>query len=488
MTRLAPFALAVLSVVSCLFASCGGGGGSEAGTPPPDAPPPAPPPPAPPPAPPPDAALDAEIARLASRAGVVPAPAAPAQDPDVVELGRALFFDRILSGNRDISCYTCHDVGVATADALSVSIGTGGFGGNAERRLADGTLIPRNAPSLLRLSRRTAMFLDSRVAEAPDGTLSTPEPSLDGPAPTAGPEVAALLDSALAAQAMFPPTSHEEMAGRPGDNEIADAASAEEVWRLLMLRLVGTDDDAEPGVAAYRDLFARAYPGVARWSDFHFAHAAHAIAAFEIAAFETRGARFDRWLEGDRTSLGAVEKRGAVLFFGRAGCARCHGGPDLSDFRHHAIGVPQVGPGKDFPFEDTGRALVTGDPRDVYRFRTPTLRNVALTGPWMHDGAYTSLEAAVAHYRDPIAALLGYDASQLAPLFQPLVDRDPVRQAARAAAVSPLVRDGLRLRDDEVDAIVAFLGALTDEDATDLEDAEPESVPSGLPIDDEEDE
>lgn len=440
--------------------------------------------PTPPPAPAPDAALDAQLLPLTQAARVTPMAAAPAQDPSLVALGQALFFDRVLSGNRDISCYTCHDVGTATTDALSVSIGTGGFGGNRDRQLADGVLIPRNAPALFRLAGQPSMFWDSRVQRRQDGSLVTPEPALNGRTPAA-PAIAAQLTTALAALCMFPVTSREEMRGQPGENEIADAATNLEIWAALTKRLVGSDDGTSAGIAEYRDLFAAAYPAVERWDAFHFGHAARAIAAFIIASFDPRGAPFDAWLAGDRAALSADAKRGAILFYGRADCARCHTGPALTDGQHHAIGVPQVGPGKDFPFEDTGRGLVTGDPDDRYRFRTPSLRNVALTGPWMHDGAYTTLENAVRHYTDPERTLRNYDRFQLTPLLRDTWDTDRTRQDARAAAISPLVRRGVRLSDAEVNQLLAFLEALTDPDARDLDHTEPPDVPSGLPIDDE---
>lgn len=431
-----------------------------------------------------DPVLDPQLTDLARRANAAPLQAAPTQRTDLVELGRALFFDRILSGNRNISCYTCHDVDFASGDGLSVSIGEGGFGKGADRTLADGTLIPRNAPSMFHLAGRRQLFLDGRVSLQPDGTLLTPEPALNGPTPAAAAIVAA-LPSALAAQAMFPVTNVEEMRGRPGENELADAPDNLTVWARIMRRLVGTSAGPDVGIAAYRDLFSRAYPRVRRWDDFNFGHAAQAIAAFEIASFDTSGSPFDAWLAGDATTLTTAQKRGGVLFFGRAQCARCHGGPALSDDRFHAIGIPQVGPGKDFPIEDTGRALVTADPADDYRFRTPSLRNVAITGPWMHDGCYTSLDAVVRHYVAPEASLRTYDASQLTPLLRPFVDVDPFRIDARARAISPIVRDGVALSDRDVDDLVAFLGALTDGNADGIDAAEPATVPSGLPIDDE---
>jgi cytochrome c peroxidase len=214
-------------------------------------------------------------------------------------------------------------------------------------------------------------------------------------------------------------------------------------------------------------------------------HAARALAAFQVAAFAPRGAPFDAWLAGDPVAVPEAAKRGGVLFYGRAACARCHGGPAFADARDHAIGVPQVGPGRDGPFEDTGRFAVTGDPADLYRFRTPSLRNVAVTGPWMHDGAYTTLEAAIAHYRDPEASLRGYDASQLAPLVRGLVDTDTARLDARARAISPIVRGGVPLSAAEVADLAAFLRTLTDAGVADLGAQEPATVPSGLPIDDE---
>ena len=470
--------------LAAVLTGCGGGGAAEAATMPAPNPTPTPTPtPTPPPTPHGDPALQAELLRLSAQANAAPMAPAPLQNPDLVALGQSLFFDRILSGNRNISCYTCHDVDAASGDGLSVSIGEGGFGKATERTLADGPLIPRNAPPMFRLAGKRTLFWDGRGTQRQDGTLVTPEPALNGRTPAAA-AIVAQLPTALAAQAMFPVTASDEMRGLPGDNELADASTNLEVWSRLMVRLVGTDDDTATGVQEYRDLFTRAYPGVRRWSDFNFGHAAQAIAAFEIAAFSTQGAAFDAWLTGNASALTDTEKRGGILFYGRGGCARCHGGAALTDGQDHAIGIPQIGPGKDFPIEDTGRALVTGDPRDLYRFRTPSLRNVELTGPYMHDGAYTTLEAAIRHYIAPEASLRAYDPTQLTPLLQGFVDTDPVRIEARARAISPVVRDGVRLNPTEIGQLVAFLRTLTDPTALDLSAAEPERVPSGLPIDD----
>ena len=430
-----------------------------------------------------DPQLDIDLRPLLTDADVTPLPAPPVDDPDLVALGRALFFDKELSGNRNISCATCHAPQFGTGDDLSVSIGEGGFGAGSRRQLADGALIPRNAPHLFDIGAQNVMFWDLRVRRQNNGNLQTPEPALNGPAPLAA-AIKAELTSALAAQAIFPLTSNEEMRGMPGDNELADATSNLQVWNLIVDRLVGSADGSVAGFDGYRTLFGQAYPGVADPNDLNIGHVGRAIAAFERTAFSTRESPFDQYLRGDDQALTDEQKRGAILFFGRADCGRCHGGPALTDLRPHAIGVPQVGPGKDFPGEDTGLALETGNPDDRYRFRTPSLRNVAVTGPYMHDGAYTTLRAAVAHYIDPPSSLRNYDVSQLAPVLQSTWDVDATRQDARAAAIEPGVRRGVTLDSTEVDEIVAFLESLTDARVNSLGSAIPASVPSGLPVGD----
>jgi cytochrome c peroxidase len=421
------------------------------------------------------APLDAEV-RAALAAAGVHAPKTPApEDPRLVELGRLLFFDKELSGNRDISCATCHTPVAGTGDNLPVSIGTGGVG-SAELRMVKGTasLIPRNAPGVFNLGvdGMHAMFWDSRVSRDPrTGELATPESGLNGAAPALS-GVAAPLDSALAAQAMFPVTSREEMRGQPGDNEIADAVDNEQVWERLMERL--------GKFTGYRDRFEAAF-GVSDFDTLSFGHAARAIAAFEREAWTALDSPFDRYLRGDDDALTEEEKRGALLFATTASCTSCHNGPLLTDLGHHAIAAPQVGPGKNAPNDDLGRELETGDAADAYKFRTPPLRNVALTGPWTHSGAYTTLEAVIRHHLDPVGALLSYDETQLRADFRSTVDSDAGRNADRAAALDPALPPP-SLTDDEVEELVAFLNALTDPTSLNLLRDAPATVPSGLPV------
>ncbi|MCB0238120.1 MAG: hypothetical protein KDH08_05655, partial [Anaerolineae bacterium] len=111
-----------------------------------------------------------------------------------------------------------------------------------------------------------------------------------------------------------------------------------------------------------------------------------------IDAFTLLDSPWDRFLAGDDSALSTDAQHGALLFYGDAGCARCHSGNLLTDQEFHNAAVPQLGPGKgrQNPYIDLGRARETGNPDDRFAFRTPPLRNVALTGPWMHNGAFAT--------------------------------------------------------------------------------------------------
>jgi cytochrome c peroxidase len=179
------------------------------------------------------------------------------------------------------------------------------------------------------------------------------------------------------------------------------------------------------------------------------------------------------------------------LFYGRIGCADCHGGVFQTDMAFHAIGVPQIGPGLgDGPSarEDFGRERVTGARADRYRFRTPSLRNVALTGPWGHDGAFNSLEAIVRHHLNPWDSLASYDPTQI--VMPPRADLDeldllahgdPTIVASIGSAIE-LTPPSPPLSDRDVRDLLDFLHALTDPSALDLRKSVPPRVPSGLPL------
>ncbi|MFK7986204.1 MAG: cytochrome-c peroxidase [Sandaracinaceae bacterium] len=173
--------------------------------------------------------------------------------------------------------------------------------------------------------------------------------------------------------------------------------------------------------------------------------------------------------------------RGAAFFFGAGRCSTCHRGASLSDFRAHNTAVPQVGPGiGDGPAgnDDFGFEHVSGDPRTRYAFRTTPLRNVELTAPYGHDGAYVTLGAVLSHYRDPRRELEAYDASVPEPVLR---DTLVPNHDAMLATLDPLMQP-VPMGAAEMTDLRAFMGALTDASSRDLLSTIPDRVPSGLPV------
>ena len=400
------------------------------------------------------------------------------------ELGRLLFFDKLLSGNRNISCATCHHPLTNSGDDLSLPVGEGGGGLGTGRDTGVGAAailerVPRNAPPLFNLGDPAfrALFYDGRVeidAGQPSG-FRTP----------AGNALPAGLDSVLAAQAMFPVASNSEMAGQPGENEIADAVAADNitaVWNLLAQRLQQNPD--------YVARFMSAFPNqVQNAGDITFVLAANAIGFFEAQSFQARNSPFDRKEAGDPTAMTEAALRGEALFDGKAQCTLCHSGPLQTDQSFRSIALPQIGPGKgDGPSgrEDFGREQVTGNAGQRYRFRTPSLRNIELTAPYGHSGAYATLEAVMLHYNDPINALNTYDISQAVLPSRPDLDAiDGFVQAdagLRSLIAASSQIQPLGLTSNEISDLVEFMKALTDPASRDLSALVPASVPSGLPV------
>ncbi|MEO0381840.1 MAG: cytochrome-c peroxidase, partial [Pseudomonadota bacterium] len=212
-----------------------------------------------------------------------------------------------------------------------------------------------------------------------------------------------------------------------------------------------------------------------------------ALAAF--LDFEWRGVAspFDIYLRNG-TEMEPAAMRGMDLFYGHAACADCHSGRFQTDHKFHAIAMPQIGPGKAARFEshaqDTGRMRVTGDLDDAYAFRTPPLRNVAQTGPYGHTGAYATLEGVVRHHLDPVASLRNYDVSQA---ILPGLEADDLRVLNDAAEIEAIAAANIlrpqSLTDSEVGDLLAFLAALTDPQSLRGALGVPETVPSGLPVD-----
>jgi len=400
-----------------------------------------------------------------------------------VKLGQLLFFDKVLSGNLNISCATCHHSLTGTGDGLSLSVGEGANGLGISRNTGVGdnkihARVPRNAPPIFNLGAKEfhAMYYDGRVQVDTSETSGFTSP--------AGNDLPLGLDNVLAAQAMFPVTSSTEMAGQNGENDQANFSATGNfpaLWDFIANKL--------QAVPEYVDLFSEAFLDVNTAEDITYVHAANAIAAFEAVVWRFDNAPFDVYLRGDNVALSKQQASGLKLFYGIAGCSTCHSGTYQTDQQFHAIAMPQIGPGKgdgDWGREDFGRERVTGNNDDRFKFRTPTLRNIALTAPYGHSGAFNSLETIVRHHLNAVTSLNDYDFSQaVLPSREDLdevddyVMSDPflVGDLAARNELSPV-----SLSDDDVMDIVAFLYALTDPAALDLRNDTPKSLPSGSPL------
>lgn len=281
------------------------------------------------------------------------------EPPDAVQaqIGRRLFFDRRLSPNQTMSCAMCHvpEQGF-TSNEVATSVGM--FGKS----------LRRNAPTSLNVAYQRSFFHDGREAS-------------------------------LESQVWAPLLSKDEM---------NNASKSEVVERIRAL----------PG---YEHAFAQAFPaqGIGE------ASVAAALAAYQRTVV-AGGSRFDRWyLGGEADALSVEEQKGFELFQGKAGCAQCHSagrdGALFTDHRFHRTGAGAAAPPEklkvelapgvevlvarqdlegaiDPPALDLGRWEVTGEDKDRKAFRTPSLRNVSLTAPYMHDGSMSTLEEVIAFY------------------------------------------------------------------------------------------
>lgn len=433
------------------------------------------------------------------------------------ELGRLLFFDHALSVIEQTSCGTCHHAAFQFADARPIARGVfcelvpevsitcaapPSDGGDVVGPRRSAPLNSRNTPALLNAALFPRQMWNGRFRFVDTSSTDVNECDAGEGFRLTEPEGDMFVRSLLTAQAHIPVTELVEMAGDyegTGVPEEPDHANPE-IREAVVTRL-----DFDPN---YRPLFEAAYPDdpalqlspgdpvVGPDDDLTYLAIADALAHFQETLIFT-DAPWDDYLRGDHTALGDAAKRGAILFYEDDRCASCHAGNLFSDFENHNIGVPQVGPG-------TGRAAV-GDPAyggltnwdfgleeittlrgDRFRFRTPPLRGVALTAPYMHNGAYATLEAAIRHHVDPAAAWAAYDLSQIEPDMQafglnpaaPVFDaRNPV-----VLGLGPGQRR-IDLTEAEIADLVEFLKALTDPRMLDLAALAPAEVPSGLPVD-----
>ena len=377
-------------------------------------------------------ALVALLAALAGSPAATqsPNPSAGAGEPAVVALGRLLFWDPVLSGDRDVACATCHHPDFAYADGRELSLGAGSVGlGPARIDLTSGRIpvVKRNSPTILNTAfngvddrrRRRQAF------QTFDGLVA----SVDQ---TRAPMFWDSRVRSLELQALEPLKALEEMRGTAYEEDIA--------LDRVVARLLAIPEY----VALFREAF-RADTSI------DASQIGRAIAAFErtLVAIDSP---FDRFQAGDVTALTPKQQRGLEAF-DDAGCDRCHDGPMFSDFDLEAEGVAE-------------HALLdepdVGDGR--FRFRTASLRNVALTAPYMHNGTIATLEEVLEFYDEGRSRNANVASGRNDGDGRPRVSR----QFRRVDDMS----------EGEQADIVAFLEALTD---SNFDRTIPARVPSGLP-------
>lgn len=379
----------------------------------------------------------AAVAALTT-ASTRPSPAIPEE-----ELGRLLFWDPVLSGPMDVSCATCHHPDFAYADGRALSLGPGAVGLGPDRiDTADGAIpvAQRNSPTLLNVAYNG---LDRQRRRRRGGPRFTPLPAdFESVNAERAPMFWDRRARSLETQALLPLTIREEMRG--------DAYPEEAAVDSVVARL--------RAIPEYVSLFREVYGA---GTSIDATQIAGAIAAFE-RTLVTRNSPFDRFLAGEEGALTTQQRRG-LDEFNEADCSDCHRGPMLSDFNMHAEGVAE-NPLLAEPDAGDGR----------FRFRTPTLRNVAVTAPYMHNGMLGTLEEVLAFYdrgRSENPSVSNRRRRRGDNDRRDETPATPGRLSGRFRGV-----DDMTVQQQE--DIIAFLEALTDPD---FDRTIPARVPSGLP-------
>lgn len=347
----------------------------------------------------------------------LPLPLKPTSPPnnklstEKIALGKFLFFDPILSGNKDVACATCHHPKNGYAEFRDISIGVNGIGFGDSRKFKEPNTIPflkRNAHTILNtafnginengryLPENAQMFWDNRV-------------------------------KSLEKQALEPIKSLEEMRG----TQFSEGIILDTIINRLKIN------------KTYKNLFQKAFPN----ETISKKTLSKAIASFE-RSLTTPNSRFDQYLRGDTNAISISEKEGFKVFK-KVGCVKCHSGPMFSDYKLHTLGLPE---NKKLTKSDSGF-------NNSFKFRTPTLRNLRYTAPYMHNGKFVSLLKVLEFYEDM------KQGKQQNPNI-------PVSK------VDTLIKK-LTIEVKDMRPIISFINTLNDDK---FDKKVPNKVPSGLPV------
>jgi len=396
-------------------------------------------------------------------------------DNRLADLGRLAFHDSLLGLNNDNSCSGCHAAPVGFGDTQSIAIGV--ENNNIVGPDRAGPRNQRRAPMLLNNVFYPTLMLNSRFASLSGDPFDNSAGFLF-PAPEG--LSLSFLPHLLTAQAFIPPTERPEMAGFGLHVPVTNDGIRAAVVERLNLN------------SEYRRLFADIFIDVRNGGPITYEMLARAIAEFEFS-LTFSDAPIDMFARGNVSAMNDNQKRGALLFFGRAGCVQCHAvsgdsNEQFSDFKQHVIGLPQLFPTKgNVPFdgpganEDFGLEQVTGNPADRYAFRTSPLRNVKLQPTFFHNGAYTKLEDAIRFHIDAIRSARNYNRAQAG--VDPDLRVGPIEPVLQR--IDPLLATPVTLTNNELQWLTDFVrDGLQDPRATPsmLRQLIPNRLPSGRPL------
>jgi len=428
--------------------------------------------------------------------------------PDIsspqAQLGMDLFFSKSLGGEFDSACVACHHPVLGGGDNLSLPIGVeadttdllgvGRTNDDAENNHEGGPPVPRNAPTTFNtVIWDKFQFHDGRV-ESLDKTpgangsgeagIRTPDSAYGEADPLAG-------NNLVHAQARFPVTSNEEMKGFNHTGY-----TNQTIRELLAGRLGGYGAEGYTLVDTdhWLDKFkvALSTPDGSAEELITEQNVSMMIAEYERSqAFVNTP--WKQYIEGNKKAISKKAKKGAILFYtsssnGGANCSSCHSGDFFTDESFYNLAMPQIGPGKgdgEDKSNDYGRARETSLTEDMFAFRTPSLLNVEVTGPWSHAGAYTSLKAVIKHHLNAPDAIANYDEQQLTQVDIRNMEQ-MTANTEEALDADNFALETIDLSNKEIRHLIAFLKTLTDPCTQDREclgqwipDAEERIDPNG---------
>ncbi len=340
----------------------------------------------------------------------IPTPIDNPLTKEKAELGKLLFFDPILSGNKDVACATCHHPEYGFAENLDLSIGVNGHGLSSKRAFKIANNIPfvkRNSQTIVNVAFNGFSYQQDYI-------------------PSKAPMFWDMRAEGLEKQALEPIKTLEEMRG--------PEISEDKILEIVVNRIKRNQQ--------YKKIFQNAFQDSVTLENL-----AKALASYQRTII-ANNSRFDIYMRGDLTALSYNEIDG-MKAFEKAGCTNCHNGPMFSDFKTHAIGV----------IDNDKLNFIDDGINKTHSFRTPTLRNLRITHPYMHNGKIKTLTNVLEFYEDLSGGLVA-------------------NQTLKLNQLDPLIKK-LNVDFKDISSILEFLGTLNDES---YDKSIPKMVPSGLQV------